>query len=558
MKTLLPAHSPSIALARAKAVALPERFARLRHSLLVSMFIALTLSIALMTAALFLGIDHFVSREFNELREQRTVRTSIQAKAVVERELAQLAGLATLLADDAELRNSTYYHLFLDGEKDHPQAAVRRIAESFRLESVSLWNTSARLVAATGSVPPPTIQRGVAVDWVGQTPWLVTSAPLTREGQVYAVLQLARPLRPFLDAAFPPGSEVKVRAAATDAVAKGARVELPATNGKPVWLEIEVLDSVDPALSQVKRLLAWIMAVFGLLLTLALAAFLGWQLKPLRALTQAVSAVGRGEFGARLQSRGHNEIARLVNAFNAMSDDLARLRDLEHRMRHQERLSDIGRMAARVAHDINNPLTVIRNVARLQEKNPHGQPGQILEDSRLIVHHSERCMRTVEMLLDYGRPIRLKSVCHDLNELGVEIADRWRNAWPGTPLTVVPSEVPVVADVDAYQLEQMLSNLLDNARQAAPAGPVTFSLAADGEWVRIMIADSGPGFSQDALARLYEPFFTTKRGGNGLGLASALAIAQAHGGDIRISPGAPCQVEISLPQSKCQVQRPAR
>lgn len=559
MKVLHPAHPPDPALARTKAVALPEWLAGLRHSLLASMFVALTLSIALMSAALFLGIDHFVSQKFNELRKQRTAYASIQAKAVVERELAQLAGLATLLADDAELRNSTYYHLFLDGEKEHPQAAVRRIAESFRLESVSLWNTSARQVAATGSVPsPPASQRSLAVEWVGQTPWLVASAPLTREGQVYAVLQLARPLMPFLDAAFPPGSEVTVRAATGGAGAERMRVELPARNGKQVWLEIAVQDSVGPALSQVKYLLAWIMAVFGLLLTFALAAFLGWQLKPLRALTQAVSAVGRGEFGARLQSHGRNEIARLVNAFNVMSDDLARLRDLERRMRHQERLSDIGRMAARVAHDINNPLTVIRNVARLMEKQPTEQPAQIQEDSRLIVHHSERCMRTVEMLLDYGRPIRLKSARHDLNELVAEIAARWRNAWPDTPLTFAPANAPVMVEADAYQMEQMLANLLDNARQAALAGPVALSLTHDDEWAWITITDSGPGFPPEALARLYEPFFTTKPGGNGLGLGSALAIAQAHGGDIGIRPGAPGRGEVRLPLAGDHAQRPAR
>jgi len=559
MKILHPAHAPEPALTRAKGGALPEWLAGLRHSLLASMFIALTLSIALMSAALFLGIDHFVSQKFNELRKQRSAYASIQAKAVVERELAQLAGLATLLADDAELRNSTYYHLFLDGEKEHPQAAVHRIAESFRLESVGLWNTSSRLVATTGSVPPPpTIQRGVAVDWVGQTLWLVSSAPLTREGQVYAVLQLARPLMPFLNAAFPPGSEVTVRAATGGAGAERTRVELPARNGKQVWLEIAVQDSVGPALSQVKRLLTWIMAVFGLLLTFALAAFLGWQLKPLRALTQAVSAVGRGQFGARLQSRGRNEIARLVNAFNAMSDDLARLRDLERRMRHQERLSDIGRMAARVAHDINNPLTVIRNVARLMEKQPAEQPAQILEDSRLIAHHSERCMRTVEMLLDYGRPVRLKSARHDLNELLAEIGSRWHKAWPDTALNVTPATAPVMVEADAYQMEQMLANLLDNARQAAAAGPVALGLTVDGEWARIVITDSGMGFTSEALERLYEPFFTTKSGGNGLGLGSALAIAQAHGGDISILPGAPGRVEVNLPLAGDHAQRPGR
>jgi signal transduction histidine kinase len=135
----------------------------------------------------------------------------------------------------------------------------------------------------------------------------------------------------------------------------------------------------------------------------------------------------------------------------------------------------------------------------------------------------------------------------DLAALVREMGQRWK-------VTVVaPDALPVVAD--RLQLEQMLDNLLINARDACgPEGSVSIETgSADGQaW--LAVTDSGPGFSTAARERLFEPFHTAKSGGTGLGLASALAIARAHGGDIRGDPGPGGRVIVSLPCIKEGVQ----
>jgi signal transduction histidine kinase len=535
--------------------------------LLFTLLATIAASVALIGALLFLGIDHFVSQRFADLGAERLTHTEGQVRATVARELDALRNLGELLSNDAELNNATYYHLYLEGEIKHPVAAVRRMADAFHLDAMRLWDTSGRLLTAASAnpgaaapsvAPPANLERSeTKVIWVDGQPWLTTAVPLTRAGNTLALLWLGRPLAAVLAATFPVGGGVSVRVARPDAPPQGHRISLAGDGGIPVWLDVQVDDSVERALAAVKRLLAWLLPGAGLLLATLLGLALRRQLSPLGRLTQAVAAVGRGELLPVEEARGDNEIARLVRAYNAMTGDLAKLRALERQVQQQERLSAIGRMAARVAHDINNPLSVIRGVAELQARQAErADDAAALSDSRLILHHLERCARTVENLLAYGRPVRLQTEALDLNAACADMARRWHGLYPDADLEFTPAAGPVTALVDVYQLERVLDNLLDNARQAAPAGAIelTLAMAGNGEndWVEIHVRDSGPGFSPEAREHLFEPFHTTKRGGSGLGLASCLTIVQAHGGEMAVVEGDAGEVVVRLPGLQTQ------
>lgn len=532
-----------------------QNLQRWRHSLLFTLLAASAASVALISALLFLGIDHFVSQRFSDLNAERLAQTEGQVRATVTRELDALRNLSELLSKDAELNNATYYHLYLEGEVEHPIAAVRRSAKAFHLDAVRLWDTSARLVAAAPGLAPPIappadLEKAFSrVIWIDGQPWLTAAAPLTRAGNTLALLWIGRPLSSVLATTFPPGSGIHVRLARPDTPPLGQRVQLTNQTDAPIWLDVQLDDSVERALAAVKDLLVWLLLGAGLLLALLIGLTLRRQLAPLGRLTQAVAAVGRGEFVPVEEARGDSEIARLVRAYNAMTTDLAKLRDLERQVQQQERLSAIGRMAARVAHDINNPLSVIRGVAELQARqSERTQDEHALADSRLILHHIERCMRTVEHLLAYGRPIRLQLERVDLNIACAAMTGRWSDQHPDGELEFTPAEQPLMANADVYQLERLLDNLLENARQAAPEGKIRVMLASEAPWLEIRVRDSGPGFASEAREHLFEPFHTTKRGGSGLGLASCLAIAQAHGGDINVNEGEGGEVVVRLPR----------
>lgn len=528
------------------------------NSLWVRLVAAVAAFLGLMLAAMFFSIDHFVSGGFERIHEERTERQARQAQQAVAQQRAQLASLASLLGNDRDLFNSTYYHLYLEGERDHPQAAVERIAEAFHIDYVAILDAADGRVVAMRSTMPGQVTRlptdGAA--WIDGEVWTFASATLVHNANPMATLVVGRPLGDIFTGLFGFDQSVTVTPAAGDGPVSGAvRISVDDQAAPPVAIDVRVQDTVAAALRKVKRVVAALLTGAGVLLLVIIALSLALQLRPLRQLAEAAAAIGRGEFAQRLDPRGGTEVRTLVQAFNAMAGDLGRMRALEQELRHREQLAALGRVAARVAHDINNPLTVIRNLAEIHRDRVDAAP-QDRQDMQQVVHHCDRCMQVVENLLAYARPIRLRTRDIDLNRFCEEMLERSSlRLMPGVRWRFSPAAGVVMVEADPYQLEQMLENVLTNAGQAGgDAGPVEIEVGRREGLACLCVRDSGPGFSPEAREHLFEPFFTTKSKGSGLGLASAMAIARAHGGDIRIEGEGCGQVAILLPMTRATIQ----
>lgn len=523
-----------------------NRLFAIRSSLLARLLIVLFLVAASGAVVLFFAIDHFISRQFDRLHEEQTVYTAERVRHLVDEEGKRLLGLAELLAKDADLNHSTFYHLFLAGERDHPQASVARIFEAFDFESVSLWDSEGRPIAAmpgpvsTAAPALPGLSPGSRLIRQGANVWLVAEAPLLREGRPIAVLRVSRPLDRVLASALPTLYPASLKIPSGSSSPGATPIQLGNQAGQAAaTLELELPNTAGAALGEVKALLVTLLGGAGVALALLVGFFLRRELRPLATLSSLAAAVGRGDFRQRAAVDGSSEISQLAEAFNGMASGLEKLRELERRFAHQEQLSAIGRVAARVAHDINNPLTVIANTARLALRNPPPDR-ELAEDLRRIVHHGERCIRTVELLLDYGRPVRLSPVTLELCPFLQRIGERWG--------VLVDCRGKTAVQGDPLQLEQLFDNLLTNARQAAgELGEIGLSVQMEGETVRITVTDSGPGLTDEARMHFCEPFFTTKPGGTGLGMASALAVARAHGGDLEAPEGTGGKITVILP-----------
>lgn len=517
----------------------------LRESLLFRIGVALVALISLMTAALFLSIEYFVGLQYRTLHQERLARQAEEIQHFISREIGQMEGLARFVAGDSDLVHSAAYHLVLRGENKALQTDVDRIAETFRLESVTVWDGD-RLVADARSgrrglrraeaIAPDVATPRVAALWIDGNIWIVAGAPLALSGDRRALVQLARPLSPLLKGTqlFDPDTRIVPAQPQSPPPEDAIRLEFPGLAADQ-WLalDVRVADTVGVAMAKTKRLLAVSLVVTAALLLLALTLFLERELRPLRTLTRLASAVGRGEFPQRVEETGRGEVGRLVRAFNQMVVDVGRLYEVEQRLRHEEQLSAIGKLATKVAHDINNPLTVINTLVRLELKRlPADDPARA--DAELLLHHCNRCINIVENLLRFGRPLKLKLQTLDLAAFCAQVAERVCHRLPSARLHLRGSG-SLVLRADPYQLEQMLDNLIDNAWEAGGGEEVTVEYGEAEGRIFLAVSDRGPGFSRAALDHLFEPFFTTKNQGTGLGLASCLAIARAHGGDIQVS-----------------------
>ncbi len=213
-----------------------------------------------------------------------------------------------------------------------------------------------------------------------------------------------------------------------------------------------------------------------------------------------------------------------------------RLQQREHEVLRAEQLAAVGQLAAGVAHEIRNPLTSIKMLVQTgrEEAEARGMPA---EDLQVIEREIRRMERSLKTFLEFARPPKPRRVSLDLTELVEQTLNliRGRAAKQHVTLGFTPPAAPVEIEADAEQLHQVLVNLTLNALDAMPQGgllEVDLQKLAE-EQVELRIRDSGPGISPELMARLFQPFVSTKETGVGLGLVVSRRIVEAHGGSLR-------------------------
>jgi signal transduction histidine kinase len=233
------------------------------------------------------------------------------------------------------------------------------------------------------------------------------------------------------------------------------------------------------------------------------------------------------------------------------ADLLARAVSVERSLAHAEKLAAIGELAARIAHEIRNPVTAARSLAQQLTREPGAPFGTELG---VILDELERVERQVAALLRFARREELQFAPVDVGQLVRTTVERFRPRLEAAAIGI-DLEAPdgIIARADHEKIRQVLVNLIDNALDALADAPqprhLTVSVDSANGAANLRVTDSGPGVSADALPHLFEPFFSLKSSGTGLGLAIAKRTVDAHGGRITAMPakGHGMTFEIELP-----------
>lgn len=264
--------------------------------------------------------------------------------------------------------------------------------------------------------------------------------------------------------------------------------------------------------------------------------------RPLGVITRAMRAVASsGDLTRRIPeppaTRWDDEDAKLLaRTFNLMTAAIARF---QREAAQRERLSSLGRLSTVVAHEIRNPLMIIKSAIRPLRRDDIS-PAQAREAATSIEEEVTRLNRIVSEVLDFARPIQFELGPADVNAICREAA---RAVWAGESDHAAPelSLDPALdrSITDAERLRQAVINLLTNARQAAEAAGrppfVRLATSRRNGQIRITVSDNGSGISADAMPRVFEPFFTTKRTGSGIGLAITRNIIEGLGGTVGVA-----------------------
>ena len=239
------------------------------------------------------------------------------------------------------------------------------------------------------------------------------------------------------------------------------------------------------------------------------------------------------------------------------ADLLARAIAVERSLAHVEKLAAVGETAARIAHEIRNPVTAARSLAQQLARDPTA-PANV-EHAGLILAELERVERQVAALLRFSRRDDFRFEAVDLGDLATTTVERFRARCEAAGVALdVDAPAGVIARADREKLRQVLVNLVENALDALAdaAGPRALAVTVgNGNGVATCgVRDTGPGVPPDVLPRLFEPFFTSKDAGTGLGLAIAKRTVDAHDGRLvaasRVGEGTTFTIELPLAEAR--------
>jgi signal transduction histidine kinase len=299
--------------------------------------------------------------------------------------------------------------------------------------------------------------------------------------------------------------------------------------------------------------------------------------QPTQRLVAKARRTGAGDFAEPLDLRRSDEFGDLAREMNAMAAQLeaalrqaheegeARVAAVEQ-LRHADRLTTVGVLASGIAHELGTPLNVVLGRAQMILSGEAQEPAQVEHSAAIIVEQTERMTRIVRNLLDFARRGAPERRLTDLGELARQSSSLLGPlaARRGVHLACAASQ-PVLADVDASHVTQVLTNLLVNAIQSTARGgrvvvdalshegpPSSAQGRLPGAYAELRVSDDGEGIPRQVLPAVFDPFFTTKPvgEGTGLGLSVAYGIVQEHGGWIEIdsAPGRGSTFRVWLPR----------
>ncbi len=305
----------------------------------------------------------------------------------------------------------------------------------------------------------------------------------------------------------------------------------------------DAIETIGRAQIRFKRaLIAWAASLL-IFVALFFAAFTAYFVLPISRLNRAVQRIARRDFNKRVRIGRNNELGELADTINSMAEALAQFTTrIEGELERSQRLASLGRLAAGIAHEINNPLAsiaacsegILKRWERAPENGAHIEL-QDLEYLRLIRGEVQRCKGITEKLLGLSRERPARFAPFNLSDVTRDVIDLVRHSPLGEHASIrfdPPSE-SVLSRGDANQIKQVVLNL-DAVKDN---GAVEVVVENRKDSVRLSIIDSGIGMTAQQIDQVFEPFFSTKDPGvgTGIGLTLAYAIIKAHDGKLTAS-----------------------
>jgi signal transduction histidine kinase len=264
--------------------------------------------------------------------------------------------------------------------------------------------------------------------------------------------------------------------------------------------------------------------------------------RPIKKLQLATKEIAQGKLAEKIKISGSDEIKDLALDINKMQISL---KQAQNNLIKNERFSAIGELSSRLAHDIRNPISIIKTAVSLWKQTHKDMSEKDLETLEMIDNATSKIKYLVENVLDFVRSREPKYEEVSLLKI-IQFARKSIHASENIKISIPTNDIMIKCDPN--QIEVVFENILTNSIQAIgdDSGSITVSTYKENDYVLILIQDSGGGIPEDIISKIFDPLFTTKREGTGLGLASCKSIIESHKGTLTVS-NHPTTFRIKLP-----------
>ena len=295
---------------------------------------------------------------------------------------------------------------------------------------------------------------------------------------------------------------------------------------------------------QMAYIFAGMLIATVLLLTLVAVPVASSITRPLVRLTEFANRFMRSSAELNPPTGGPAEVDTMARAFGKMIEDLERSKE---NLTRAAKLAVVGEMAAALSHEVRTPLGILRSSAQLLLREP-GLSEEGREVCGFIISETDRLNKLVTTLIDSARPRAPEFSATDIGELAQQCTGMLRAQAEKKRITLTcKTEEGAIAACDAEQITQVILNLLLNAIQVLPeGGHIEVAVRPDGEHILLTVADDGPGIPPEHREQVFDPFFTQRAGGIGLGLSIVRQIVGAHHGEISVGSSAMHGAEFRL------------
>jgi two-component system NtrC family sensor kinase len=302
-------------------------------------------------------------------------------------------------------------------------------------------------------------------------------------------------------------------------------------------------------------------ALLGIFLVILASIYQSKKIsKPLKELEEVANKIAGGDYTQEVFVTAPREIEHLAASLNQMAKELEKekqeledwgktlevkvserteeIKKIHSQLFRSEKLASMGKLAAGIAHEINNPLTgILTNSSLLLEDLSPDDPRY--EDVEVIVKETIRCREIVKRLLDFAKQTKPMKQITNVNNLIDNIILLVRNQATFRNIEIIKNSDDTVPEImaDTDQIQQVFINLILNAADAMPKGgtlTINSKLVNNGEFLSIQFTDTGQGIPEPMRGKIFDPFFTTKEQGTGLGLSISYGIIEQHGGTINV------------------------